>query len=82
MLFAGFSSDLMSELEHAIEISTRKAGTKGSAEDTEWQLVLDVIGQHALIFAAWSHDVLVKPSDVFSLGVTIGAPHGSLECLD
>jgi hypothetical protein len=37
----------MSELEHAIEISTRKAGTKGSAEDTEWQLVLDVIACEA-----------------------------------
>lgn len=52
----------MSELEHAIEISTRKAGTKGSAEDTEWQLVLDVIGQQALIVAAWRHDVPVKPT--------------------
>ena len=48
VLFAGFSSDLMSELEHAFEISTRKAGTQGSAENTEWQLVLDVVGQHAL----------------------------------
>ena len=51
----------MSELEHAFEISTRKARTKGSAENAEWQLVLDVVGQHALIVAAWRHDVPVKP---------------------
>ena len=51
----------MSELEHAFEISTRKAGTKGSAEDTEWQLVLDVIGQKALIVTARRDDVPVKP---------------------
>jgi hypothetical protein len=52
----------MSELEHAFEISTRKARTKGSAEDAEWQLVLDVIGQKALIVTAWRDDVPVKPS--------------------
>ena len=51
----------MSELEHAFEISTRKARTKGSAENAEWQLVLDVVGQHALIVTAWRHDVPVKP---------------------
>ena len=51
----------MSELEHAFEISTRKARTQGSAENTEWQLVLDVVGQHALVVATWRHDVPVKP---------------------
>ena len=51
----------MSELEHAFEIATRETATKGSAEDPERQLILDVVGQHALMIATWRHDVPVKP---------------------
>jgi len=52
----------MSKVEHAFEISARKAASKGAAEDAQRELVFDVIGQQALIFATGCDDVLVQPA--------------------
>ena len=72
LLLACSSRDLVSELEQTLQIPASESSAKGSAQDTERQLVFDVVGQYTLILATGANDVLVKPAGKRALHHTVG----------
>ena len=70
--------DLVTVREQPGELPPREAGTDGAPEATEGKLVLDVVGQRALVRVARSDDVAMEPLREWSALHPIGEHHAGL----